>query len=228
MSVVDLLFPKFCLGCGWIGGYICPRCYKKLAPVTKDICFYCQRPSRCGLTHPGCTGPNRIDGAISIFWYNSILKRIIKSIKYRLAVDVWREFCVSLAPDTLEKIAYYKSLCCRSFLQPIPLHPSRLRERGFNQAEKIARFLGTFFNLPQGDFLKRIKRTFPQAEIDFSRKRILNMRGAFGIKNRNMVKGKNIILVDDVLTTGATVKEAVRILKKYGALKIYVFTLAKG
>ncbi|MDP3014862.1 MAG: phosphoribosyltransferase family protein [bacterium] len=110
---------------------------------------------------------------------------------------------------------------------PIPLHPGRERERGFNQAKLLAEITARHFNLPLIDGLKRIKNNKPQAKLKDFEKRIKNISGCFEIKNPNFIKGKNIILVDDVFTSGATINEAVRILKKNCAGKIIAMVIAK-
>ncbi len=226
MFLKDILFPKFCLGCGYLGIYICPKCLKKLKPVEKDVCPYCNRPSFFGLTHPGCQKTSRLDGLVSIFYYDDFLKKVIKSIKYRLATDVWNDFCRIIKPESLHKISRFRSLSTEFFLQPIPLHPSRLKERGFNQARLIACFFQNYTGYPLADFLKRIRATAAQAQLKTGKNRYHNIIGAF--KVTTPVQGKKIILIDDVATTGATIKEAARALKQAGAKAVYALVVARG
>src|SRR5574340_1124817 len=110
MFLKDLLFPKFCLGCGYLGAYICPKCRQKLRYVESDTCPYCQRPSFFGLTHTGYQKNHSLDSVVSIFYYNDFLKKIIKNIKYRLATEVWNDFCRIIKPENLSKISFYKKL----------------------------------------------------------------------------------------------------------------------
>lgn len=230
MSFVDLFYPRFCLGCGTVGVYLCLNCRKKLVYLEKDHCFYCQKPSLHGLTHPGCQKKDGVDGFISIFQYNNFLKKIIKSFKYRLAVLVWKEFSLSIQAEKLFKINFYRKIAEKetTFLQPIPLFPKKLRERGFNQAKIISNFFQPFLSLPIVDQLVRIKETKPQAQIGQKRKRLLNIRGAFKIRDKKNITEKSFIIVDDVLTSGKTAEEATKILKKAGAKKVFILTLAKG
>lgn len=230
MFFIDLLFPKFCLGCGMVGGYICNRCRKKLIYIDKDRCFYCQKPSLFGLTHRRCQKKNGIDGFMTIFYYNNLLKKIIKAFKYRRAVAVWHEMSLLIEPEKLIKINFYKKLFGNEevVFQPIPLHSKKLRERGFNQSLIIARFFQQFLDFPIVDSLKRIKETKPQAQIKKRQRRAANLKGAFGVKNRKIISDKRVILIDDLLTSGKTAAEAATTLKKAGAKAVYVLTLAKG
>ncbi len=227
MFLKDLLFPKFCLDCGYLGVYICPKCRQKLRYVENDTCSYCQRPSFFGLTHPGCQKLHSLDGVVSIFYYNDFLKKIIKSIKYRLATEVWSDFCRIIKPEGLSKISFYKKLADKFFLQPIPLHPSRLKSRGFNQARIIAYYFQGYLSYPLVDWLKRIRPTAAQAQLTKGRMRYRNVNQAFQV-NDTAAKGQKIILIDDVMTTGATLKAAASALKKAGAARVYALVIAKG
>jgi ComF family protein len=114
---------------------------------------------------------------------------------------------------------------------PIPLHPKKERERGFNQSLLIAEALRDFLSGSPpliSQILVRVKNTKAQAEIKDSDKRKENVRSCFAVKNPSEIKGKNIILIDDVFTSGATANEAVRTLKTAGARRILVLVLAKA
>ena len=228
MFLKDFLFPKFCLGCGFLGAYICLNCQKKLSYIKSDLCLYCGKPSLYGLTHPGCRRDFGLDGFLSIFYYNNLLKKIIKSIKYRLAVEVWRELCLVIETDKLEKISLYKkNISKKFFLQPIPLYPGRLATRGFNQAKIISQFFNQFLQFPISEYLLRKKDTFSQAQLKTNKDRYKNVQGAFEISSQD-ISDKNFILIDDVVTTGSTLKEAARTLKRSGAGRVFAITLAKG
>lgn len=228
MSFLDFLFPKICLGCGFLGSYFCLDCRHNLRLVEKDCCFYCRSFSLLGLTHPSCSKKLSIDGFLPFFYYNDLMKKIIKNIKYQLVREAFNDLFDTIAPLVVNKLGSYKNLFANCFLQPVPLHPSRLSRRGFNQAQIIADFFGKILKLPVVDFLKRKKSTFPLASLRGKKKRYLEIRGAFAVKDMVKIVNKEIILVDDVVTTGSTVKEAARVLKKAGAAKVYVFSLAKG
>ena len=226
MSLLDLFFPRFCLGCGFLGCYICPRCKKNLSYFEREVCLYCGRASLLGMTHPGCFRKNGVDGMTAIFHYNDFLKKIIKDIKYRLAKDVWEEFRLTISPEALLKLGLYRRLDNNLLVQPIPLHENKYKVRGFNQAKMISDYFQLFLKLKQINILVRRKETFAQAQCKKNKDRLNNIRGAFVVKER--ISGGSIILVDDVVTSGATVKEAAKVLKKSGAEKVFVLALAKG
>jgi ComF family protein len=113
------------------------------------------------------------------------------------------------------------------YLIPVPLHPKRLRERGFNQALLLSRALeGIPVEKTRARLLKRVRHTHPQVRLDPEERR-QNVRGAFKVEDRGMVLGKNLLIVDDVFTTGATVNECARVLKEAGAERVSVYTLAR-
>ena len=233
MFLTDFLFPKFCLGCGYIGVYLCRSCQNKLKPIESDICLYCKKTSLFGLTHSNCINKLYVDGLVTIYYYNTILKKVIKNIKYRLATEVWQEFYRIIEPQIIKKLGFYKKLSPDFVMQPIPLSKIKYNERGFNQAEIISKFFQKFLHFPIVDLLIRKKEISSQAQIKSKKARYFNTRGVFAINNkcRNAkfcVSNKNIILIDDVITSGSTVKEAARILKLAGAKKVYVLALAKG
>ncbi len=228
MFLENLLFPKFCVSCGFLGSYLCPKCEKKLSYIERDVCLYCGFPSFLGLTHPKCQKKFGLDGVMSIFHYNNVLKKVIKCVKYRLSTQVWQELKTVIKPEAAEKILRLKRLKQKFVMQPLPLHERRQRLRGFNQSSLIADFFNLVLDLPIVDCLKRQRSTLPQAQITESRKRYENIRGAFRVGSNATVSKNNFILVDDVITSGLTLKEAAKELKKAGAGYIYALTLAKG
>lgn len=231
MFLTDLLFPKFCLGCGYIGVYICLSCQNKLRPINQDVCLYCKKPSLFGLTHLDCNNKLNIDGFLALYHYNPVLKKILKNIKYRLAVQVWQEFGQIIKPEEINKLDFYKRLYTDFIIQPIPLTKNKYNERGFNQAKIISVFFQQLLNFPIVNLLIRKKETQPQAQSKSLLSRYLNLKGAFviNLNCRGVINhASNIILVDDIVTSGSTVKEAARVLKEAGAKKVYVLALAKG
>lgn len=221
----DFLFPKFCLSCNKIGSYLCPKCQNKLEYFTNETCLYCDKKNLYGLTHPGCQREFGIDGFLTVFKYNETLKRIVKAFKYRRALAVWEEFSLLIKPNKLIKLNNWPRA---TFLQPIPLHTNKLNDRGFNQAETIATFFNRFLKLKVSNLLLRKKETKPQAQITNKRKRRRNISGAFIMNEKTDVKNSIIILVDDLLTTGDTIKEAGKVLKKNGARLVFALTIARG
>lgn len=226
MFIKEIFFPKFCLGCGYLGAYVCPGCVKKLKPIKEQTCLYCGEQSLFGLTHARCQRRGGVDGVLAVFYYNNLFKKIIKNFKYRLV----RRSC-----DDLFKIidketwpfTFYSKTIDDCFIQPVPLHPERLRERGFNQAEIVAKFLARKINAPLLNLLERKKPTPPLAQSGSKKERYLKIRGAFQTIKNSLINGKKIVLADDVLTSGLTIREAAKTLKTAGAERVFAFVLAR-
>jgi ComF family protein len=209
----------------------------KLLPYLK--CPVCERPAIDGATHPKCRTEYTIDGLTSFFRYDGIVKKAIKKIKYRYVSDSVSEL-ISCTPTSsfsiLTKLLSSKPLSF--FFVPIPLHPSRYRDRGFNQAEVIARALEKRLNIPvKKNVLIRTKKTTPQVEMKDQKKRLANMKDVFVVRESSTMKqpalpagGLNnvtIILVDDVFTTGATLRSAASALKHSGVKFVWGLTIAQ-
>lgn len=224
----DLLFPRVCLNCGVLGSHICLYCQKKLKKIEKDTCFYCRRPSFLGLTHPLCKRKNGVDGNLSCFYYDDTLKRILKNIKYRLVREGFKELLLLIPQETINKLGRYDKLYHKLSVEPIPLHPVRQRQRGFNQADEIASFIISLFGFPRAQNLIRIRNTLPQSQQVRSSSRKKNVRRAFALSVKKTFTGQTILLVDDIVTSGATVAEAASVLKQQRAEKVFIFALAKG
>lgn len=222
----DFLFPKRCVGCGAFGSFICHKCRNKLVLLEKQRCFYCRRASLHGLTHPGCRKTNGVDGAISVYVYNPFLKRLIKTVKYRLAREALDEL-LTLSIQQVGHLLYSSGSPYKTVpLESVPLHKSKMRSRGFNQADLIVRYLQKLH--PQTKIIQTLSRdrnTKAQAQLSSKQSRYINMIGAFSVKSK---PPEMLLLVDDVITTGSTIRSAVEALKRAGAQKVYVFSLARG
>jgi competence protein ComFC len=193
--------------------------------LEKDICFYCEKYSFEGLTHAHCKMNGAVEKLNSVFHYSPTLKKIIANIKYRLVSDAFNELFPLIAIKFDSRVRFNEG--SNLYIQPIPLHPNRLKQRGFNQSELIAKWLVSTYGGEMGDFLERVKETRTQAQLGRDERR-LNAKNAFCLKKRIKVENKHILLVDDVVTTGSTVDAAAAVFKQAGAAKITVFSLAKG
>ena len=227
MFLTDLLFPKVCLSCGLLGSYLCTACQSKFSYLVYDTCLYCKRRSYAGLTHPGCKRNLGVDGCLAIFYYNNELKRVIKNIKYRCVKEGLQEFLIAIEPQTSGKVLHYKRLVQSLNIQPIPLHYKRFKQRGFNQSELIAKFFSHTLQLPVVNVLSRKKDTYSQARLPDKKSRLHNLLGAFQLTDYSSTH-KHILLIDDVVTSGSTVKEAAKTLKRNGVEKVFVLAIAKG
>ncbi len=224
MNLLDFVFPRRCINCGKIGKYFCDTCRLLIRPVADNerICPMCGRLALDGITHPGCKTRYSLDGLTSFFHYGGVVQKAVKAIKYRFVSDLAQEF-ISLIPNLPSPI-----YDLRSVLVPIPLHPTRLRFRGFNQAELLGSILAKRVNIPlQKNILKRTKYTVPQVEMKERKKRLENMEHVFSCSNLTMKQYNNIFLFDDVFTTGATLRSAANVLKRAGAHHVWGITMAR-
>ncbi|MEK7543603.1 MAG: ComF family protein [Patescibacteria group bacterium] len=228
MHILDLIFPKRCLTCWRFGKYFCNRCASivRVIGASETICPICERPAIGGLTHPRCQSKYSLDGLTSIFRYDGIIKKAVKTLKYRRVTDLVKEF-VSLIPASFFNEAT-KLRINEATLIPIPLHPSRFRDRGFNQAEVLGRLLADQLHIPMRvDILRRVKATTPQVEMKDRRERLRNMKDVFSYNHPTIKPSSYVILFDDVFTTGATMRAAAETLKRAGARFVWAVTMAR-
>lgn len=221
--VLDTLFPKRCVPCGREGAFLCPDCRARLKRLERQRCAVCRKPSVCGLTHPACATPLAPDGAFCLFDYrDQDVSELVIQGKYYFLKEVFSLLSNDLAraagaalPDVLAEA---------DALVPVPLHKRRQRWRGFNQSDILARGLGHAWDLPVATALVRTRSTKTQKDLGLS-ERLKNTRGAFAATG--VVRGKRLILVDDVTTTGATLLEASKVLKRAGASSVWCLALAR-
>lgn len=227
MVVVDLFFPRFCLGCGFLGSYLCLSCESKLTP-SKEVCLYCQKESRFGLTHQACQRKGGVDGFVSLYKYNDTFRSVLKKIKYKLVRESIRETFPLFFRVAVKSICFYKRTYKTISLQPVPLYPRKEMQRGFNQSRIISQYISRYFNMRTIDVVKRTVNNKPQADLSRPKERRLNMRGVFEFCSTSKITDSSVFIVDDVVTTGSTVKEVALVLKRHGVGRVFVFTLAKG
>ncbi|MBS1158286.1 MAG: ComF family protein [Proteobacteria bacterium] len=220
-QLTDLLLPGSCLLCGADSGRapFCPACAADLPPLPAARCPQCGEPSTQGERCGSCLKePPHFAGTLALFRYDFPADRIIHALKYghQLAVADWLGELLAAR------------LGGRQFdlVVPLPLHPDRLRERGFNQAVEIARALIRASKQKLAvDCLFRIRATPPQAALAL-KDRVRNVRQAF--ECRREISGQHILLIDDVMTSGATLNEATRILMLHGARRVDVAVAARA
>ncbi|HVY67921.1 MAG TPA: ComF family protein [Patescibacteria group bacterium] len=227
--VLDTLFPMTCLGCGREGSFLCSDCSALLPRVEYQRCIACQKPTPFGLTHPGCLSPQGADGLISCLDYHDpAVSKIIIRGKYYFLPGVYALLGRLLAEYLKANYAGLLAGPSAFVLVPIPLAPARRRWRGFNQAEILCEALAAELSLPVCRALVRHRRTRTQKDLK-REQRLANMAGAFSI-NHNLkpeILNRNLLLVDDVTTTGATLLEAAKVLKRNGAGQVFCLTVAR-
>lgn len=225
MAFIDFLFPKFCISCKKTGCYLCADCIEK-SRFANQICIECRRNSIDGLTHSKCKKMQSIDGIVSVWEYEGVIKKSILTLKYK--------FAYSLADILADNLYCYlknniSALPKNALLIPIPLHPVRKNWRGFNQSEEIGKIVAKKMDWNYSDkLLIRNKNTIPQVKLK-SEDRKKNLLGIFSVSPHITYNIYHIpiILFDDVSTTGTTIKEAGKMLKKAGFNKVWGLTLAK-
>ncbi len=219
-SLFDFFLPRLCVSCK-----------TKLTTSEKYLCSECTSK----LEHPSKTKlENEFkkkflnDKIISdfasayIFYKDSVIQDLIHSLKYDKQFLVGKYLGQQITNNLKNKILTWNA----SLIVPVPLHTLKKAERGFNQAEKIAKAIGKILNIPTDTkTLKRSRYTETQTKLTLVERKE-NMNKAFSLKTNKNIQGKTIILVDDVITTGATITECGKVLLNNGANKIYALSVA--
>ncbi|MDR0576236.1 MAG: ComF family protein [Candidatus Accumulibacter sp.] len=218
------LLAQDCLLCGQGSGgeILCAACAADLPRLPSPHCPRCALPTPAGETCGRCLAhPPHYDRTLAVFNYGFPLDKLIQSFKYghRLAL-------AALLGGELARLAAASKLePAPDLVVPLPLHPVRLRERGFNQALELARPVAAALGLPlDARVCERVRNTPAQAGLSW-KKREKNIRGAF--RCARDLPGRRILLVDDVMTTGASLEECARTLKRHGAAEVTLLVAAR-
>lgn len=228
-NLLDFLFPKRCVNCKKQGSYLCDNCFIYLSFDVKSLCLICNKASYNGLTHPVCKSRSAIDGCFSALPYNKTAQKLIYNFKYKPYLTDLKTVLADLFYDSLIQNENFIKLMAsgRWLMVPIPLSNSKLKKRGYNQSEILAKELSKKFNIPVQNALERTRNTKTQVGLS-NLQRKENVKRVFEIINRkSSIVNQNIFLVDDIVTTGSTLKEAAKILKKAGAKRVIGLTLAR-
>ncbi len=221
-TLLDLLFPPRCVHCRTTGALLCPSCLDQITPFAEPICPTCSRPLPSGQSLCSfCRArPPELDRLCAAAPFDGPLRKAIHALKYNnlrdladplgdLLLDVWK------AQDFPADM-----------IVPVPLHQTREQERGYNQSALLAERLAQRTGLPvKEQALQRTRQTPPQVGLS-ARERWLNVRGAFAASPTH-IAGHRPLLIDDVLTTGATLSACARALREQGAQAVYGLTLAR-
>jgi len=225
LQILDELLPSCCTLCGTKSSdALCANCYIKFIDLSTSRCTCCaiQLPefshsSQCGkcLSHPPA-----FDLSFAATDYAPPIDHLIQSLKFHAKLPLAKAFARLLSelpasPNSSDLII------------AVPLSLARLAERGFNQSLEIARALAHFWKLPLAtNVCLRVKHTQTQASLPMNQRRV-NMRNAFAIQNSQLIIGKRILLVDDVMTTGHTLNELAHCLKRHGATHVTNVVVAR-
>lgn len=230
----DIIFPPRCLTCNTILGHrenlpFCGTCFSKIHFIRSSLC------PCCGIPFTGAEGGSHLCGdcmvsksvysaARAVGRYESTLLEAIHRFKYNGKISVGE-----ILGRLMAEFAYPAfNIRDYSMIMPVPLHPKRLRERGFNQSVVLAREISKRFHISL-DFMTLRRHVDTEPQISLGKKeREANVHGVFSVTDSGIVKGQKIILVDDVYTSGSTVKECARVLMKNRADRVAVLTLARA
>jgi competence protein ComFC len=203
--ILDILYPKLCIGCGKEGMYLCKDCEIFLSEVD---------PLTLGVD-------GKTPSVVTSVWeYEGVMEKLIKKIKYEGCYDIVSE----LIDKVLQKIEL--NLPQDAVITFVPMFKKKERQRGFNQSEIIAKELGKRLNRPVVKLLKKIKDTPSQVGLN-PQERMANVRNAFRLTLGVDGKTPSVLIVDDVYTTGATMGECIKTLKESGIKNVWGFTLSK-
>ena len=231
---LHVLFPAACAHCEtplWDDPipFVCEACWTKLVPIPSPCCPHCGGPfaSPVALQHSpthecgACrTKPPAFTQTWSLFPYQSPLKEAILLFKYRGKRSLTKHFIQAMIPAL-------PTLPIIDALMPVPLHPQRLREREYNQSLLLAHGLSQHLQVPLLlSCLLRVRPTEPQTSLS-KKERLTNLRRAFAVNDVSRITGQRILLIDDVFTTGTTLHECAKTLRKAGSGPVYGLTLAR-
>lgn len=232
-ALLDLVYPRVCAGCGASTGdrkgHICWDCAACLQLIAPPFCQQCGDPVEGVVGHEySCSLCQNKSPffvlARSAARYRGVLQRILQAFKY--------EQFIGLGDDLVELLVacsrvHYGKIRFDEIVH-VPLHPRKERVRTYNQAFLLARGLARRIDVPFAPrMLRRVKYTESQTGFNAWERR-KNIRGAFVVEDPDWVRGRTILLIDDVMTTGATVNECSQMLKESGAAGVYVLTVARG
>lgn len=230
--LLDIIFPRACAGCGGRADdeflYLCWNCLAAVRFVEFPYCLLCGDPVQGAITSSYvCSTCARskpyFDCARSAAYYDGVVKAMILDFKYRGAVWLCPDLGKLMAA-CLQTHFVAANIDCITY---VPLHRTREKQRTYNQACLLAREIGGLLGKKTADLMVRVEATASQTHLT-SAERADNVKNKFAVKGSDRVAGQSVLLVDDVMTTGATVNECARILKKAGAREVLVLTAARG
>ena len=232
-TLLDLVYPRFCAGCGGAVGanesHVCWDCLSAIQYVAHPYCSHCGDPvfgrvDEAFTCYTCSSATPHFDRALSAARYQGPLQEIMRNFKYRKGLWTGDDIaqlllaCVNshFDVDEVDAVAF------------VPLYPARQRQRGYNQAEVLAAAVAHRLRKPLlRRCLARVRPTPSQTGLT-AKARASNVENAFKVRRPGHVQGRSVLLVDDVMTTGATVNECARVLKKAGASRVWVATVARG
>ena len=225
--LLNFLYPQVCPFCGEISPEgVCKKCRKKIMYIREPRCMHCGKPLKRDAAEycPDCmSNASYLEQGRNLWIHREPAAGALYRLKYHNKRDYGKIFAREMAQQYTREIERWKI----DEIMPIPLHPSRRRKRGFNQAEIMAGELASLTGIPlRTDVLFRIKKTSPQKSLGRN-ERQANLKGAFAVSG-TWKACKNVLLIDDIYTTGATLERAAKMLRIAGAQNVYFLTVSIG
>lgn len=228
-SLLDIIFPKKCLSCQREGAWLCVDCKKHLRRRADQYCPLCEKKiTSIGSVCLECRHAESLDGLfVALEYSDPLTKKMIHYFKYRFVREI-----SPILSDVICDAMREKEFPLPDCIVPVPLHPRRLRWRGFNQsaliAQGIAETVLPHLAIPVApESLVRVKFTTPQMRLADATLRRSNVSCAFQVIHPDACKGKRILLIDDVATTGSTIRECAKEFKKAGAQSVFAIVVAR-
>jgi ComF family protein len=220
-AAIDLLYPPRCALCGRGGDLLCAACLAGLPATTGARCDRCWSPLDARGACPACADHafafSRVRAALR---YEGDVRRLVHAFKF--------DYQSGLAPCLAPMLAAWKRLdFAADLIVPVPLTGLHRRQRGFNQSSLLAREVGRAFAIPVGEALRRRSARSRQAQSRSAAERWSNVEDAFAIVRGADIQGRRIVLIDDIITTGATLDACARVLVAAGAADVAAVTLAR-
>lgn len=227
LQVEKLFFPPVCLACNAqidsAAQTLCENCRDMLLPITDGFCAKCGGPLQDGKCDACSRTDFSFDLARSAYIYQTPVREMIHHLKYDSLLSPAAFFARAMA--AVISRGYFGE--DQDFILPVPLHHVRERGRGYNQSSLIAKKLSALLGIPLAKMVCRKSNT--RSQTNLSREaRLKNLHGAFALRGGAQVRGKSILLIDDVFTTGTTTNEISKLLKDNGAEKVFVLTAARA
>ena len=221
--LLDAIVPKRCINCAKFDTWLCDACHTTLPVLTHQQCPICKKVTTpLGQICLKCNKNIYIDSVFVVSSFDSVLLRdLIHNFKYKFIKELSDPLGLLIAQSLMNS-----HLPSPDLIMPVPLHKRRLRWRGFNQSELLARSIGLTIPIDNTSLIRN-KYTTSQVKVKSRKKRISNIKNAFCVTQPAKIKEKSILLIDDVITTGSTLEECAKVLKKAGAKKVNALVLVR-
>ena len=227
INLLDLLYPPKCVFCRELlkwgtEKWVCKPCSTEIEYISGNVCPQCGRPveAKIKACHECRSSQKFFTHNHALFVYDGTIRDSIHRFKYNRSPQYSKYFASEFANRLHDEITRHQ------FLVGIPMHKSKMKSRGFNQADLLAKETSLLTNVAVlENTLLRVKNTKPQNALDKT-SRLNNLQDAFVITSNNIIEGKRIILVDDIYTTGSTINECAKVLKEAGATEVNSITIS--